>query len=83
MDQGNSESDLAMKRNRSRGKALLSDDALSVNAKNVTVITNAGMVTLRGRVDQRVRSARRSSARSARPWGGDRFVDDLQVSNAK
>jgi hypothetical protein len=47
-DQGESADDVSMtKQIRQR---LLSDDALSTAAKDVTVITNNGMVTLRGNV---------------------------------
>jgi hyperosmotically inducible protein len=48
LDQGTSEADLAI--TAKIRQAVVDDKALSVNAQNVKVITNAGMVTLRGPV---------------------------------
>ena len=48
MDQGNNTADLAITQ-RIR-KALMSEDSLSTDAKNVKIITKDGMVTLRGPV---------------------------------
>jgi osmotically-inducible protein OsmY len=48
-DQGNSEQDLQITANIR--KAIVDDDALSTNAHNVKVITNAGNVVLRGPVE--------------------------------
>ena len=48
-DQGENESDLKITQNIR--KALLKDDSLSENAKNIKVITRNGVVTLRGVVE--------------------------------
>jgi hyperosmotically inducible periplasmic protein len=47
-DQGENEADLAI--TSKIRQAIVDDNALSVNAHNVKVITNAGVVTLRGPV---------------------------------
>ena len=48
MDQGNSDADIAV--TRTIRKALTGDDTLSINAKNLKVITSDGVVVLRGPV---------------------------------
>lgn len=48
MDQGNSDADIAV--TRSIRKALTGDDTLSINAKNLKIITTDGVVVLRGPV---------------------------------
>jgi osmotically-inducible protein OsmY len=47
-DQGNSDADIQI--TQSIRKAVTADDSLSVNAHNVKIITNGGVVTLRGPV---------------------------------
>lgn len=49
MDQGQDKADIDITANIR--KALVDDDALSTNAQNVKVITNGGVVTLRGPVN--------------------------------
>lgn len=48
MDQGQSPADITI--TAEIRKAVVADDSLSVNAHNVKIITNAGIVTLRGPV---------------------------------
>ena len=49
IDQGSSDRDVAITRNIR--KAVVAEDTLSVNAKNVKIITRDGVVTLRGPVE--------------------------------
>ncbi len=48
IDQGNGKADLEV--TQAIRKSLMADDALSTTAKNVKVVTNKGVVTLRGPV---------------------------------
>jgi osmotically-inducible protein OsmY len=54
-DQGNSEADRNITANIR--KAIVDDDSLSTNAHNIKIITNAGIVTLRGPVDSAAEKA--------------------------
>jgi hyperosmotically inducible protein len=54
-DQSESEADRTITQNIR--KALTADDSLSTNAKNVKIITNDGMVTLRGPVNSETEKA--------------------------
>jgi len=56
LDQGNGEADLTL--TQSIRKAIVADDDLSMNAKNVKVITRDGVVTLRGPVSSQAERAR-------------------------
>jgi osmotically-inducible protein OsmY len=77
MDQGNSEADLSTSQ-RIR-TLVMEDDSLSMNAKNVKIITLDGRVTLRGLVEsERERQAVVEAARSvAAP---DKVDDQLEVA---
>ncbi len=48
-DQGNSEVDLSI--TQQIRQAVVADDRLSLNAKNITIVTREGVVTLRGEVE--------------------------------
>lgn len=56
MDQGNSAADLDM--TQKIRQAVVADDSLSSNAKNVKIITRDGAVTLRGPVKDEAEKAR-------------------------
>ncbi len=63
-------------------KALMDDDSLSFAAKNVTIVTRKGKVTLRGQVDNaRERSAVVAAAGNV--VGATRVDDKLFVKNRK
>ncbi len=77
MDQGESEADRTITQNIRR--AVMADDALSMNAKNVKIITLNGLVTLRGPVEtpqekQTISDAARAIA------GADKVSDHLEVT---
>ncbi|MFT3696376.1 MAG: BON domain-containing protein [Kofleriaceae bacterium] len=59
-------------------KALVADDTLSTNAKNVKVIVNGTTVTLEGAVDNTDEKARVNELASA---SGLTVVNNLQVTN--
>ena len=76
MDQGNNAADLDTTQ-RIR-KAIVADDSLSTDAKNVKIITNDGVVTLRGPVkNDAERKAIEAMARQAA--GSNRVEDHLDV----
>lgn len=56
MDQGNSASDIEM--TQKIRQAVVADDTLSSNAKNIKIITKDGAVTLRGPVKDEAEKAR-------------------------
>jgi len=72
IDQGNNPADLDT--TQQIRKALMSDDSLSTDAKNVKVITNGGVVTLRGPVKNE--QERRTIEAKARQLAGKNQVDD-------
>lgn len=76
MEQGNSESDLAI--TQTIRQALMADESLSMAAKNVKVITLEGHVALRGPVDTATEKAtiNRIAGQTA---GVTRVVDLLEV----
>jgi osmotically-inducible protein OsmY len=76
-DQSNDPTDLRL--TQEIRKALVDDDSLSTNAHNVKVITNGGVVTLRGPVDDAAEAAR-VVAVAERVAGGNRVRNELQVS---
>jgi hyperosmotically inducible protein len=77
-DQGNSQADLDT--TQSIRKALMADDTLSQDAKNIKVVTNNGVVALRGAVKS---DAERSTVDSiARRYAGANRVDN-QVDVAR
>jgi osmotically-inducible protein OsmY len=76
MDQGESEADRAI--TQAIRQAIVANDSLSLDAKNVKVITVNGMVTLRGPVrsvaeKQAIEAAARALA------GSDKVDDQLEV----
>lgn len=76
MDQSNSEQD--RKLTQTIRKALMDDERLSFTAKNVKVITQAGTVTLRGLVPNKVeRNAVRELAQKAA--GEKNVIDQLEL----
>lgn len=77
MDQGNSESDIKI--TAAIRKAVIDEDGLSFNAKNVKIITNGGRVVLRGPV----KSAAEKSvieSHAARVAGAGRVTSQLEVA---
>lgn len=80
LDQGNSAEDTRI--TADIRKALMKDDSLSFNAKNVKVITRSGNVVLRGPVKTTLEKARIDAV--ARTVGGVLEVDDqLEVEPPK
>jgi hyperosmotically inducible protein len=76
MDQGNSAADLAI--TQQIRKAVMAQDGLSVDAKNVKIITNEGVVTLRGPV----KTAKEKvviEALSTKTGGVKRVDDQLEI----
>jgi len=77
-DQSNSAKDVAI--TQEVRKAIVADDALSTNAKNVKVITVSGVVTLRGPVNSAAEKA--TVAEKARTVAGVARVDDqLEIAS--
>lgn len=77
MDQGESEGDRTITQHIR--KALVGNDSLSTNARNVKIITQDGVVTLRGPVESdQERTTIVAAARSAP--GVSRIEDELQVA---
>jgi hyperosmotically inducible periplasmic protein len=58
---------------------IVADDALSTNAKNVKIVTNAGTVTLRGPVETEQERARVAAA-AKQVAGNDRVQNQLEVA---
>jgi len=72
LDQGNNQADLDT--TQSIRKALMADESLSNDAKNLKVVTNNGVVALRGTVKD---STERATVESiARRYAGANRVDD-------
>lgn len=77
-DQSNSKQDLAI--TQEVRKAIVADDKLSTNAHNVKVITDGGVVTLRGPVNSSAEKAKVMAA--AEQVAGVKRVDNqLEVTN--
>ncbi|HVP29150.1 MAG TPA: BON domain-containing protein [Myxococcota bacterium] len=76
MDQGNGMADLRI--TQSIRQALLAQDGLSTNAKNVKVITREGVVTLRGPVASPAEKAQIADL-ARRAAGVSRVDDQLEV----
>ena len=76
LDQGNSAGDLRITQNIR--KALMDDDALSMDAKNVKVITIDQVVTLRGEVDTATERETIVALATSTP-GVKRVEDQLEV----
>jgi len=79
-DQGNSEADIAITKQIRRG--VVDRDDLSVNAQNVKIVTNGGVVTLRGPVaDAREKAVIVMIANQA--TGVKRVDDQLEAEGAR
>jgi len=80
LDQGNSQADLDT--TQSIRKAVVADDTLSTDAKNVKIITNNGVVTLRGPVKS---DAERSAVEAVakKNAGANRVDSQLEVAPPK
>ena len=79
MDQSNRKEDLDV--TASIRKALMDDDTLSTNGRNVKIITRDGIVTLRGPVDSD--QERVAIARTAQSVAGVRRIDNQLEINAQ
>jgi hyperosmotically inducible periplasmic protein len=79
MDQSEDKRDLEMTQ-RIR-KALVDDDTLSTNAKNIKVITVNGIVTLRGPVDSM--EERNKIVAKATPIAGGKLKNELEIQLSK
>lgn len=78
MDQGESESDRIL--TQTIRQAVVANDALSLNAKNVKIISLNGQVTLRGPVE--TAQEKKTIADAARAIAGtDRVTDELEVAS--
>ena len=77
MDQGNGAADIEATANIR--KALMSDDSLSSNAKNAKVITNNGVITLRGAVNTQAEK-NTLEARAKEYAGSNRIVSELTIA---
>jgi osmotically-inducible protein OsmY len=60
-------------------KAVVGDDSLSTNAQNVKIITNGGVVTLRGPVDSADEKAK-VAAKAERVAGVKRVDNQLEIN---
>ena len=76
MDQGTSESDLAI--TRAVRQEVTDNDAFSMNAKNVKIITRDGVVTLRGPVKTADEKAQ-IGALAARPQGVRSVDNQIEI----
>lgn len=78
MDQGNSPDDLRI--TQAIRKAVMADDALSVNAQNVKIITRNGVVTLRGPV-QNVQERASIEAKATSEAGVTRVDNQIELTS--
>ena len=76
LDQGNGKADLDV--TQAIRKALMADDSLSTTAKNVKVVTNKGVITLRGPVksDAEKKSVEAKASAAA---AGNRVDNQLDI----
>jgi hyperosmotically inducible protein len=79
-DQGESEADLAI--TAKIREAVVADKALSVNAQNVKIITNTGMVTLRGPVKSE-EEKKAIEAKATQVAGVTKVDNQLEIEAAK
>jgi hyperosmotically inducible periplasmic protein len=80
MSQGNDSADLQT--TQAIRKAIMADESLSMAAKNITIVTRTGDVTLRGSV--RTISEERDIVAKAEAMAGPHHVDDMmQLPAAK
>ena len=78
LDQGNNPADLET--TQQIRKAIMADDSLSNDAKNVKIITNGGIVTLRGAVRSETERAN-IELKARKAAGTERVVDELEIAN--
>jgi hyperosmotically inducible periplasmic protein len=78
IDQGNSQADIDT--TQAIRKAVMADDSLSTNAKNVKIVTNKGVITLRGPVNT---DAEKKSveAKALAAAGGNHVDDQIDVQS--
>jgi hyperosmotically inducible protein len=77
-DQSNDQADLDM--TQAIRKSVIADDTLSINAKNVKIITQGGKVTLRGPV-QNVREHDAIMQKAQQLAGIGKIDDQLEIKN--
>jgi osmotically-inducible protein OsmY len=78
MDQGNGRADLDT--TQAIRKAVMSDDSLSSDAKNVKIITSNGLITLRGPVKTDAEK-KTIEAKAVAAAGSNRVDDELDVES--
>jgi hyperosmotically inducible protein len=78
LDQGNNQADLET--TQQIRKAIMADDSLSNDAKNVKIITSGGIVTLRGPVRSETERAN-IELKARKAAGTERVVDELEIAN--
>jgi len=78
MDQGNSQVDVDT--TQAIRKAVMADDTLSTDAKNVKIITNNGVITLRGPVRTDVEKMN-VDAKARAAAGTNRVDDQLDIAS--
>jgi hyperosmotically inducible protein len=77
IDQGNGQADLDT--TQAIRKAVMGDDALSSNAKNVKIITNKGVITLRGPVKSDA-ERKNVEAKALAAAGSNRVDDQIDIT---
>ncbi len=77
IDQGNGQADIDTTANIR--KAVMGDDSMSSNAKNAKIITNNGVVTLRGAVNSAAEKAA-FEARAKEHVGSNKLVNELTIA---
>jgi hyperosmotically inducible periplasmic protein len=78
IDQGNSQADIDT--TQAIRKAVMGDEALSTNAKNVKIITNKGVITLRGPVNTEAEK-KNVEAKALAAAGGNRVDDQIDIQS--
>ena len=79
IDQGNGSADIST--TQTIRQAIMADDTLSINAKNVKVVTGNGVITLRGPV-QTPAEKDAIEAKALAAAGNNRIDDQLEVQAA-
>lgn len=77
IDQGNGQADIDTTANIR--KAVMGDDSMSSNAKNAKIITNNGVVTLRGAVNSAAEKTA-FEARAKEHAGSNKVVNELTIA---
>jgi hyperosmotically inducible periplasmic protein len=78
IDQGNGQADIDT--TQAIRKAVMGDEALSTNAKNVKIITNKGVITLRGPVNTEAEK-KNVEAKALAAAGGNRVDDQIDIQS--